>query len=101
MGERQKNFIEELKTRAMEIEDEEERMKAQARIKRQQHLADAEERKMSAQQTRIAKEMQANQAKLEEIEQSFKASEARVSSALSAEKQKRKADLEKRKLARK
>merc|ERR1712048_223013 len=43
--ERQKNFIEELKTRAMEIEDE-------ARIKRQQHLADAEERKMSAQQTR-------------------------------------------------
>merc|ERR1712048_1452919 len=99
--ERQKNFIEELKTRAMEIEDEEERMKAEARIKRQQHLADAEERKMSAQQTRIAKEMQANQSKLEEIEQSFKASEARVNSALSAEKQKRKADLERRKLARK
>merc|ERR1712048_335452 len=92
---------EELKTRAMEIEDEEERMKAEARIKRQQHLADAEERKMLAQQTRIAKEMQANQSKLEEIEQSFKASEARVNSALSAEKQKRKADLERRKLARK
>merc|ERR1711937_7690 len=58
------------------------------------------ELKMAQKEARIAKEMQENQQQLHQIEQSFKARDAKAHNELSAEKHKHKEQLEKRMAAR-
>merc|ERR1711939_195812 len=77
-----------------------ERQKAEERIKSQQAAAREQELKMAQKEARIAKEMQENQDQLHQIEQTFKARDAKAHDALSAEKHKHKDQLAKRMAAR-